>query len=46
LEAIGELNTAHPSLDLDVRIGVATGEAIARLGARPERGEGLVGGMW
>ena len=44
LEAIGELNTAHPSLDLDVRIGVATGEAIARLGARPERGEGLVVG--
>ena len=44
LEAIGELNTAHPGLDLEVRIGVATGEAIARLGARPERGEGLVVG--
>jgi class 3 adenylate cyclase/tetratricopeptide (TPR) repeat protein len=44
LEAIGELNAAHPGLDLEVRIGVATGEAIARLGARPERGEGLVVG--
>jgi class 3 adenylate cyclase/tetratricopeptide (TPR) repeat protein len=44
LEAIGELNSAHPGLDLEVRIGVATGEAIARLGARPERGEGLVVG--
>ena len=44
LEAIGELNTAHPGLDLEVRIGVATGEAIARLGARAERGEGLVVG--
>jgi class 3 adenylate cyclase len=44
LEAIGELNAAHPGLGLEVRIGVATGEAIARLGARPERGEGLVVG--
>jgi len=44
LEAIGELNSARPGLDLEVRIGVATGEAIARLGARPERGEGLVVG--
>ena len=28
LDAIGELNKAHPDLELAVRIGIATGEAL------------------
>jgi class 3 adenylate cyclase len=42
LEAIAELNQAHPALELAVRIGVNTGEALVAL----ERGtgsEGVVG---
>jgi class 3 adenylate cyclase len=40
--AIEELNRASPSLDLAVRIGVTTGEALVRLG--PDRQtEGVVG---
>ncbi len=44
LDAIGELNEADPGLDLNVRVGVNTGEAVVALGARPELGESLVTG--
>ena len=44
LEAIEELNEADPTLALQVRIGVDTGEAVVTLGARPEEGEGIVTG--
>ena len=44
LEAIAELNEADPELGLQVRIGINTGEAVVAVGARPERGEGLVTG--
>jgi class 3 adenylate cyclase/tetratricopeptide (TPR) repeat protein len=44
VEAIDEMNEAGPSLGLQVRIGINTGEAIVALGARPERGEGIVAG--
>src|ERR671913_2148137 len=42
LTAIEELNLAHPSLDLAVRIGITTGEALVRLGP-DQRSEGVVG---
>jgi class 3 adenylate cyclase/tetratricopeptide (TPR) repeat protein len=44
LEAIDELNDAGPSLELSVRIGIATGEAVVSLTARPDHGEGMVAG--
>jgi class 3 adenylate cyclase/tetratricopeptide (TPR) repeat protein len=44
LEAIGELNESDPSLSLQVRVGINTGEAVVALGARPEEGEGFVTG--
>jgi Adenylate and Guanylate cyclase catalytic domain len=44
LEAIAELNAADPNLDLQVRVGVNTGEAVVTLGARAERGERIVTG--
>lgn len=43
LAAIADLN-AGSELALAVRIGLATGEAVVALGARPELGEGLVAG--
>jgi class 3 adenylate cyclase/tetratricopeptide (TPR) repeat protein len=43
-EAIAELNDEHRRLDLSVRIGINTGEAVVTLGARPEEGEGIVTG--
>jgi class 3 adenylate cyclase/tetratricopeptide (TPR) repeat protein len=43
-EAIAELNEADPSLDLHVRIGVTTGEALVALDARPAEGEGMASG--
>ncbi len=43
LETLEELNDAE-GLDLSVRIGINTGEAIVALGARPEAGEGMVTG--
>jgi class 3 adenylate cyclase/tetratricopeptide (TPR) repeat protein len=43
-EAIVELNRADPSLDLHVRIGVTTGEALVTLDARPVEGEGMASG--
>ena len=42
-DAVAELNGEH-GFDLSVRIGVATGEAIVALGARPEEGEGMAAG--
>jgi class 3 adenylate cyclase len=44
LEAIAELNEADPGLDLQVRVGINTGEAVVAIGARPEHGEGIVTG--
>jgi class 3 adenylate cyclase len=44
LEAISELNDADPGLDLNVRIGINTGETVVLLGARPDQGEGIVTG--
>jgi predicted ATPase/class 3 adenylate cyclase len=44
LEAIAELNEADPELDLQVRVGINTGEAVVAIGARPEHGEGIVTG--
>jgi class 3 adenylate cyclase/tetratricopeptide (TPR) repeat protein len=44
LGAIGELNEERPGLELSVRIGINTGEAVVALGARPEEGEGIVTG--
>jgi len=44
LEAIAELNEADPELDLQVRVGINTGEAVVAVGARPEHGEGIVTG--
>jgi class 3 adenylate cyclase/tetratricopeptide (TPR) repeat protein len=43
LAAVAELNIEH-GLDLSVRIGVATGEAVVSTGASPERGEGMLAG--
>src|SRR5438876_3912772 len=42
LEAIGDLNEEDAGLDLQVRVGIETGEAVVALGARPEQGEGMV----
>jgi class 3 adenylate cyclase len=44
LDAIRELNEQDPALELEVRIGVNTGEALVALGARPELGEAMVAG--
>jgi len=43
-EAIAELNEAAAQLDLEVRVGVHTGEALVSVGARPELGEAMVAG--
>jgi class 3 adenylate cyclase/tetratricopeptide (TPR) repeat protein len=43
-EAIAELDEADPSLDLHVRIGVTTGEALVALDAQPREGEGMASG--
>jgi class 3 adenylate cyclase/tetratricopeptide (TPR) repeat protein len=44
LEAIAELNEQEPRLELQVRVGVHTGQAVVSLAARPEQGEGIVAG--
>jgi len=44
LEAIEELNGGDEKLQLHVRVGINTGEAVVALGAHPERGEGFVTG--
>ena len=43
-EAIAELNESDPALDLEVRVGVNTGEALVDLAARSDAGEGMVSG--
>jgi class 3 adenylate cyclase/tetratricopeptide (TPR) repeat protein len=43
-EAIAEFNHQEPDLDLHVRIGVTTGEALVALDARPSEGEGMASG--
>jgi predicted ATPase/class 3 adenylate cyclase len=43
-ESIAELNEQDQAHDLHVRIGVTTGEALVRLDARPEEGEGMAAG--
>src|ERR671923_2829594 len=43
-EAIAELNERDPGLDLHVRVGVNTGEALVSLGADPLQGEGMAAG--
>jgi class 3 adenylate cyclase/tetratricopeptide (TPR) repeat protein len=43
-EAIREMNEENAELDLHVRIGVNTGEALVTLGARPSEGEGMAAG--
>jgi len=42
--AIDRLNDAEPELDLHVRVGVNTGEALVVLGADAGRGEGMASG--
>ena len=42
--AIAQRNEEEPALDLHVRVGVATGEALVVLGADPGRGEGMASG--
>jgi class 3 adenylate cyclase/tetratricopeptide (TPR) repeat protein len=44
LDAITELNDHAPDLELQVRIGINTGEAVVSLDARPELGEAIVTG--
>jgi class 3 adenylate cyclase len=44
LEAMAELNAANPTLELAVRVGITTGEAVVSRDARPELGEGIVTG--
>jgi class 3 adenylate cyclase len=43
-EAIAAQNEADPSLDLHVRVGVTTGEALITLDAHPSQGEGMASG--
>ena len=43
-EAIAEMNEADPTLALEVRIGVNSGETLVALDARPDLGEGIVSG--
>jgi predicted ATPase/class 3 adenylate cyclase len=44
LDALAELNREEIGLELRVRIGIETGEALVTMGARPEQGEGIVTG--
>jgi class 3 adenylate cyclase/tetratricopeptide (TPR) repeat protein len=44
LERVSELNDTNPSLELAVRVGVATGDALVDLTAKPEAGESMVAG--
>ncbi|MFN2488164.1 MAG: adenylate/guanylate cyclase domain-containing protein [Actinomycetota bacterium] len=43
-DALAEMNEADPDLDLHVRVGVNTGEALISLGASPLKGEGMAAG--
>ena len=44
LDAVAELNEERPGLDLAVRIGVNSGEAVVAIGGRADRGQGIVAG--
>ncbi|MET1011423.1 MAG: adenylate/guanylate cyclase domain-containing protein [Actinomycetota bacterium] len=43
-DALAEMNEQDPGIDLHVRIGVNTGEALVSLGVRPLEGEGMAAG--
>ena len=43
-DAITELNASDSWLDLHIRTGINTGEALVKLGARPAEGEGMAAG--
>ena len=43
-DSIAELNAGAPARDLQVRIGITTGETLIRLDVRPEEGEGMAAG--
>jgi class 3 adenylate cyclase len=43
-DAIAEANQQDPGLDLHVRVGVTTGEALVALDAQPSQGEGMASG--
>jgi len=43
-DALGEMNEQEPALDLHLRVGINTGEALVSLGARPLQGEGMAAG--
>jgi class 3 adenylate cyclase len=43
-DAIRDMNTERPELDLRARLAVNTGEAIVLLGANPTEGQGMVAG--
>jgi class 3 adenylate cyclase len=43
-DAVGELNTEQPELELRIRGAVNTGEAVVTLSARPALGEAMVAG--
>jgi class 3 adenylate cyclase/tetratricopeptide (TPR) repeat protein len=44
VDAVAELNAAHPHLDLHVHIGVTTGEALITFGPQPDESGGLAWG--
>ena len=43
-DAMAEMNEQDPAIDLHVRIGVNTGEALISLGVHPLQGEGMAAG--
>jgi class 3 adenylate cyclase/tetratricopeptide (TPR) repeat protein len=43
-DAIADMNSDDPKLQLHIRLAVTTGEALVRLDARPEKGEGIAAG--
>jgi class 3 adenylate cyclase len=43
-DQLQDMNETDPSLDLQARLAVNTGEAIVALGTHPKRGEGMVAG--
>ena len=43
-DAMAEMNEQDPAIDLHVRVGVNTGEALVSLGVRPLAGRGDGGG--
>jgi len=42
-EAIGELNSEHPGLELTARVGIETGEAVVSFGPGPQIGGNVTG---